>query len=243
MSAAIIAATAAVAGVGASIYTGNKAAGAAKDASRSAQASSQAQLDFDVQRYEDQMNDIAELEGIFGPIRENLNKYYQNMSVEQIELRGKTNIEKEYQRSNEQIDAVFSNNGMYNSGQRASAQVALEAAREETTGRNRLNAESQFNAEQLNWLNVGLQEENSARGLANSAAGSVNQAYSNQANTALQGGSMISNANMTLAQGYGDLGSGFAGLAGYSGFGSKPGVFGSKTNISQSGGDTFLSFT
>ena len=249
MSAAIIAATAAVASVGASVYGANKAADASAAGTAAAQASAQAQLDFDTQRYEDQMSEVAGLEEIFGPIRDNLDKYYRDMSVEQIELRGKVNIEKEYERSNKQIDAVFSNNGMYSSGQRASAQVALEAAREETTGRNRLNAESQFNQEQQNWLGFGLQEKNSVRGLAANTAGLISQGYGNQANIAMQGGMNAANINMQKAQGFGDMASGFAQLGGYAmkgGFGTDtkaPGVFGSDTNIRQSGGDTFLSLS
>ena len=222
MSAAIIAAATVAGGVisgGASIYASQQASSAAADASKNAtaaaSASSAEQLAFNREQWEAQMADVADIEAIFGPVKDNLSKYYQNMSVEQIQLRGKEQLEKQYVASNENIDKVFSNNGMYNSGQRASAQVALEASREEALGANLQNAEQSFNTQQLNWLNVGIQEKNTAQGLAGQSVNAINQSYGNAQNIVTQGGANLSNIYSQQSSNYADFAGGMFNLAGY----------------------------
>lgn len=208
----------------------NSAANSARDGQESAERSAQAQLDFNREQWETQMAEVDALESMFGPIRENLNNYYQDMSVEQYELRGKEQLEKQYQQSSENLDKVFSNNGMYNSGQMASANVALEVAREESLGANKLNAENQYNQQQLQWLGMGLQEKSAAQGLATQYSQGMNSAFGNQSNIAMQGGTNQSNISMQQSQGYSQLGNGMLQLGGYAaggGFGS----FGGQTTL------------
>ncbi len=157
-----------VAAIGAytSSQSASAAAGAQNDANRSAAASSAANLAFQQQQYGDHMARVEELEDMFGPIRENLDNYYSNMSPERYQLQGKEALEREYETTNKNIDAMFSNNGMYNSGQMANAKLAMEANREQMMAQNDQNAMNQYQAEQQNWLNSGIQELGVANGLA-----------------------------------------------------------------------------
>ena len=151
------------------------------------------QTDFERAQWEEQMEEVAKLEEMFGPIRENLSKYYSAMTPEQFKLRGKEAIEREYERSDQAIDAVFSNNGMYNSGQRADAQVALESAREQAMGESMVAGESQYQQEQQNWLTSGLNEKTNAQNLADRQQGRYSNAMTNQMNVAQAGNTSMQN--------------------------------------------------
>jgi len=211
-----------VVGLGVSAYSAykgqesaDKAVSAQKDAGAEATRIAQEGLDFQMQVYEEQMQGVAELESIFGPVRENMANYYNTMSVEQYQLQGKAEIEKQYERSNENIDAMFSNNGMYSSGQRANAQVALESAREEVLGTNLQNAQDVYAGQQMNWLNYGAGEIATKHGLASGTQQQVGSALSNQANVAMTGGSQLAGLYGQQASGYGQMTSGGLQLAGY----------------------------
>ena len=83
MSAAIAAVV--VGGVAAAggAYMSSKAAGAAADAAQAGTEASLAMqqkgLDFQMKIYEEQMSQVAALEDIFGPVRDNLAQYYNNI--------------------------------------------------------------------------------------------------------------------------------------------------------------------
>jgi len=225
MSAAAVAGIA-IAGVGAiaSSQAAGKAADAQREGNNQANAMNQANLDFQKEQYNKQMQDVADLEDIFGPVRENLGNYYKNMSPERYQMIGKENLEKQYQRSNDQLDAVFSNNGMYNSGQAMSARVALEEQREVSMGANQQNAMNQYQQEQTNWLKFGTADMNQQKAHAAGQAGNVGNAFGASANSFQNGGNAMAQIGMQRAQGWGQFGSGGMQLAGYAmggGFGGK----------------------
>lgn len=141
-------------------------------------------LEFQMQAYEDTMNNIADLEEIFGPMRDNIARYYNNLSPEMYQMQGKEAIERQYQKAEENISAVFSNNGMFNSGQMAGARVALEASRAESLARNQQQAPQQYIQGQSQALSMGLNEMASQRGQSVQQQGMVSSAMQQQgANT------------------------------------------------------------
>ena len=213
---------AAVVGAGATLYGVSKSASASKDATAAASASAAEQaavdrerLGFDMKAYEDQMQNIADLEEIFGPIRENLSNYYSNTSPQMYEMRGKDAIENEFKKAQSNLDATFSNNGMFNSGQMVNAKVSLEASRAEANARNTTGAGQQYAAEQASWLTMGLNEQASIRGQAVQQQGLISNAYGQQAaNIGAQGNTMANLYNQQ-SQAWGQTATGAAQLAGY----------------------------
>lgn len=213
---------AAVGAVGATVYSANKSASASKaaTAAASASASEQAAVDrerlgFDMKAYEDQMQSIADLEEIFGPIRENLSNYYSNVSPQMYEMRGKDAIENEFKKAQSNLDAAFSNNGMFNSGQMINAKVSLEAARAEANARNTTGAGQQYAAEQASWLTIGLNEQASMRGQAVQQQGLISNAYGQQAANIGSQGQTMANLYNQQSQAWGQTATGAAQLGGY----------------------------
>ena len=215
------------AGMVASSSAANKAAGAQRDANGKAYAMDQANLSFQKKQYERQMEDVGALEDIFGPVRENLGNYYKNMSPERYQMQGKEQLEKQYQRTNDNIDAMFSNNGMYGSGQMASAKVAMEAQREEALASNNQNAMNQYNQEQQQWLQFGVNEINQNKGFAAGTQAGISNAFGQASNNIMAGGNAMANIGMQQAQGWGQMATGGMQIAGY-GMG---GGFGGKTSL------------
>jgi len=215
MSAALIGGATAIGGAVMSSKASGKAADAQASAAAGAQAMDQANLDFNMQQYEDHMSAVADLEEIFGPIKENMANYYNNMSPERYEMMGKESIEKQYQKANDNISAMFSNNGMYGSGQQASAQVALEAAKAESAGENKQNAMTQYNNEQMGWLNFGINEINANKGFASGTAAAASNVMSQSSANQMQAGAAMANIHNQQSTNWGGLSSAGLGMAGY----------------------------
>lgn len=217
-----VAGIAAAATVGATVYSASKSASASKDATAAARASASEQaavdrerLGFDMKAYEDQMQSIADLEEIFGPIRENLSNYYSNVSPQMYEMRGKDAIENEFKKAQASLDATFSQNGMFNSGQMINAKTALEAARAEANAKNTTNAGQQYAAEQASWLTIGLNEQSSMRGQAVQQQGLISNAYGQQAANIGSQGNTMANLYNQQSQAWSQTATGAAHLGGY----------------------------
>ena len=213
---------AAVVGAGTAIYgvtQSSKAAGKAADAQNAANATSAAlaqdELEFNKAQYERQMADIDALESIFGPIRQNLASYYSNMTPQRFQIEQKENIELQYERTNKQLEAIFSNNGMYNSGQALNAKMALEVQRETAMGQVQQTAQSQYAAEQSQFLAMGLNEQAAKQGVATQQQGLISQAYGSGIAASQTGGAQLAGIYSQQSQGYGQLASGGLQLAGY----------------------------
>ncbi len=237
MSASI---TAAVIGVGSAAYGASQSGKAAGKAAASSEAGMIMEMQARYQaasliegKYEETMADIGALEEIFGPIKENLSNYYSNMSPERYELMGRENIEREYERTNDQIAAVFSNNGMYNSGQALSANLALEQSRELAMGQNTQQAMAQYQGEQMNWLNYGTQQENALRGDSLNLLNNQANAITGMGTAAAQGGSAQAAIYGQQSANWGSLGSAGMQMVGY-GL-SQMGSFGGQTTLGNPG--------
>ena len=239
MSAAI----AAVAiGAGVSMYSASQSskasaaqADAVRDGNRRSQELGQNNLEFQKGIYENQMAKVDEFESMFGPIRDNVNNYYKNMSPEMYQMQGKENIEKSYQNANKAIDATFSNNGMYGSGQQASAQVALEEARANALGQNKQNAMATYNQQQQNWLNYGETQMNQLRGFATGTANQIANVGMQNASNAQQGGQALGSVFGQQSQGWGQMASGGMQMAGY-GVGMMKSPFGGQKTLAPTQG-------
>lgn len=204
-----------MAGIVTSMVFGSKAtttmAGGTAEANRIAQEG----LDFNMQAYEDTMEQLGALEDIFGPVRENLGKYYNSISPEMLQMQSKERIESQYDQATKNLDAQLSNSGMFKSGQALDARTALESSRAELTAQSGGQAMQQYNQEQMNWLNVGLGEMAGVRGQATQQQGQVSNAFSNQANIAFQGGQQMANMYSQQSQDWGQFATGAMQLGGY----------------------------
>ena len=223
----------AVAGAGAYMSNANAKAAArdARDANGNALPMSASQLEWEKSKHAETMETIGGLEDIFGPVRENLGNYYKNMTPERQQLIGKEALEKQYDRSTQQLDATFSNNGMYNSGQAMSARMALEDQREVSMGQNQQNAMNDYNQQQTQWLAQGTNEMNALRGIATQQQGMVGNQSRQGANMMQQGGQFQAGIGMQQAQGWGQMASGGLQVAGY----AMGGGFGGQSSLSGGG--------
>ena len=130
----------------------NKAASKATDASSAANA---AALDFQKQQYQDWQD-------TFGPIQDNLSKYYQNISPDYFEATGLTNFMTERAAQIKQLDTTLAQRGLSNSGLAATMkrETAINTAEQRATIRT--NASTQAAAAQSNFLQIGVSTNPSA---------------------------------------------------------------------------------
>ena len=204
-----------------------KARQAQEIANRQAREAHQDNLNWDKEQYDTQMNEVSELEDMFGPIRENLAAYHQAQSAEQYQLQGKERLEAQYQRSNDAIDALFSNNGMYSSGQALTAKLAVEGQREQAMGVNKTNSEAMYNQDQMQWLGYGTNLETNAKNLAHKNAAQVSNTMSRAAPMFMQQGQAMAGLHMQQSQQWGQFANGGMQMMGM-GAGM---AFGGKSNL------------
>ncbi len=229
---AAVGALTSVAGMIGSNSASNAAADAQAQANADAHSINQQNMDFQLQQYENNMADVSALEDVFGPVRDNISNYYNNMSPEMYQMQGAEAIQNQFTQANDNINAMFSNNGMYGSGQQVSANVALEAMRADSLANNKQTAQQEYNAQQQNWLEFGVNEINANKGFqANSQAG-VSNSMSNAANSMMQGGNAMANIGMQQAAGWGGFATGGMQMAGY----AMGGGFDGKTTLDANGG-------
>jgi len=204
-----------MAGIVTSMMFDDKATTALKQSTQSANEIAEAGLDFNMQAYEDQMAQLSALEDIFGPVRENLSKYYNSISPEMLQMQGKENLEQQYDKASKNLEAQLSYNGMFNSGQALDARTALTASKAQAEASLGTQAKTQYAQEQTGWLGTGLTEMAGVRGAAVQQQGMTSSAFANQANIAMQGGQQMSNLYSQQAQSWGQFGTGMMQLSGY----------------------------
>ena len=179
--------TVAAAAVGATVGSAISSSGAAGDAAdaqnratAAAEDASQAQLQFERERYDDWKD-------VFGDTQTQLGEYYENLSGEAIEAMGIQHIEQEYNVAKKALDRTLAQRGLSTSGAAVQGHTQLETAK--AMGKADVRASSEYEAMQKkqSFLGVGL-------GLESSAAAGVSGALSSQAAT-----------QYGLAEQYGDL--------------------------------------
>lgn len=172
-----VAVGAAFVGAAASTYSSNKAASAAKDASRKS-------TNFAKQQYADWLD-------VFGDIQANLSEYYENLTPAFIETQGLQAFEQEKDLALKQIEEDFAQRGISSSGlaQDLRKDVAIESA----TERARIRAEAPLTLAQT-------QQEFLQIGLGQNPASNVQATLSNRANSAAADARLASSAAASATQ-------------------------------------------
>lgn len=172
--------TAIIGGAVLGAYSSNKASKSASASASSAQASadanaqlqyqtSQEQLDFAKQQYDDWKN-------IFGDTAETLSSYYNNLSPDLYASLGIQNIEQEYTRSRQQLDSSLASRGLSNSGIATDNLTSLETNRMLGRAEARTQAPQQVANQQLAFYQSG-------QGMQSNASNQVGNSYSGILNT------------------------------------------------------------
>ena len=120
-----------------------------KNAAKDAKKSSQEAIDLQREIYD-------RYKSLYGPVEENLSKYYKSLGPDRIIKMGLENHEKEFNRAKESITTNFAQAGFKGSKFEQSQLANLNIA--SASGRSviRSNAEEQVNQRKLNFLGVGL---------------------------------------------------------------------------------------
>jgi hypothetical protein len=195
---------AAVIGAGSSYMASSSASDSADASTAAANAAaqlqyktSQAQLEFTKQQYDD-------WKSIFGDVQENLKSYYNNLSPNTVTSLGLQGIEQEYVRSRQSLDTAMAQRGITNSGVNAQALTNLESNRMLGRANVRATADQTVAAQKAGFLQLGMGQQ------ANLQSG-INNAYTNQisllgqqATNAQQQSQVYANQ---AAQGYAGIGS------------------------------------
>jgi len=155
-----------------SIFGSMSAADSASDATDASSAANAAALQFQKQQYQDWQD-------TFGPIQDNLSKYYQNISPDYFEATGLTNFMTERAAQVKQLDTTLAQRGLSNSGLAATMkrETAIDTA--EQRAAIRTNATTQAAAAQSNFLQIGAGTNPSA-----ALGNTLNQQASQSAQTA-----------------------------------------------------------
>lgn len=169
---ALLVGSAVSAGVG--IYGANKSAKSAKDAQKQ-QANAQAsELGFAKEQQ-------AKWEGVFGPIQDNLSKYYQNLSPDAVAAKGVQQFEQERTVALERTRETLAQRGLASSGVSAAVEMASEFEGAQGRAQIRADAPMQAAREKLGFLQVGLASDPSAQ-TANTLGRHTQQQASTAAN-------------------------------------------------------------
>ena len=188
------AAIAAVCAIGGSVISSR----ASSKASKRAADAQNAQLNFDLERYDDWQN-------IFGGVQENLSSYYNSISPDYYVAAGLEAFEKEREAQMGKLNETLAQRGLSNSG--LAATVATEDAISSAEARASIRREAprQAREDQSRFLQIGMGQNpgsSVSSTLGNIAANAQTQA--NQASKAAGQAvsSAVSSTGKAIAQGY-----------------------------------------
>lgn len=188
---------AAVAAVG-SVTGAVMSSRASSKASKRAAEAQDAQLRFDMERYDDWQN-------IFGGVQENLANYYNSISPDYYVAAGLEVFEKEREAQMGKLNETLAQRGLSNSG--LAATVATEDAISSAEARASIRREAprQAREDQSRFLQIGIGQNPGSS--VSSTLGSIATNAQTQANQASQAASKamssaISNTGKAVAQGY-----------------------------------------
>lgn len=184
----------AVGAVGGSIISSRASSKAAKQAG----AAQAAQLDFDMERYDDWKN-------IFGGVQENLSNYYNSISPDYYVASGLEAFEKEREAQMGKLNETLAQRGLSNSG--LAATVATESAISSAEARASIRREAprQAREDQSRFLQIGM-GQNPGSSVSSTLGGIATNAQT-QANQASQAAGQavstaVSSTGKAIAQGY-----------------------------------------
>ena len=188
------AAIAAVGAIGGSVISSRASS---KDSKRAADAQN-AQLSFDMERYDDWQN-------IFGGVQENLSNYYNSISPDYYVAAGLEAFEKEREAQMGKLNETLAQRGLSNSG--LAATVATEDAISSAEARASIRREAprQAREDQSRFLQIGMGQNPGSS--VSSTLGSIAANAQTQANQASEAAgkamsSAVSSTGKAIVQGY-----------------------------------------
>lgn len=180
---------AAVAGVGATVYSASQSGKAADKQAAAANSSVEVQreqLQFDMDRYN-------EWKGIYGPLQEDLGTYYKNLTGKSISKQEVEQLQLASQKANKKLEETMAQRGMSNSGLEmqllGSNTYNTEIAKATVTA----NADQKAADLKQNFLSIGLGTGSTIAGQMSSASnglasGLINAGQANSAGNMLNSG-------------------------------------------------------
>lgn len=181
---------------GAAIVGGVVQNNASKRATKAANNSAAAELDFAKKQYQDWQD-------IFGPVERNLSDYYNNLTPDYIASVGMQNVEAERGKALDRVNQSLAQRGLLGSGLEAAAIGDIELGAAEQKAQVRSDAPHQVAQQKLGFLSLGYGQNpagvlqntlsnraQSDRGYANSMQQAAGQAVGtaiNEVGTALAG--------------------------------------------------------
>lgn len=177
----------------------------AEDAQRAANASSKEAVALARENLEFQKEKYADWESVYGPIQENLGKYFSDLGSENVVALGLREQQIAHQRSSQQIKQNLARRGLGDSGFEAYVESSAELANEQKRAEIRATADQSVAQQQMGFLGLGLGQGTQMLGLANSASGLAVNALGQQAGIHNnQFGSINANNGAMLRQIYSD---------------------------------------
>lgn len=171
---------------------------ASSKASQRAADAQNAQLSFDMERYDDWQN-------IFGGVQENLSNYYNSISPDYYVAAGLEAFEKEREAQMGKLSETLAQRGLSNSGLYATVATEDAIASAEARANIRREAPRQAREDQSRFLQIGMGQNPGSS--VSSTLGGIAANAQTQANQASQAagqamGSAISSTGKAIAQGY-----------------------------------------
>ena len=204
---------------GGAAYAANESSKASKEAAEAQRYAvdesagiSRAQLEFQMQQYDD-------WQSIFGDIQQNLSKYYNTMTPETQAAVGLQSIQQEYQKSRDNLQRQLAQRGISNSGVMAEGLTQLDMSRALSSANTRAQAPQQVAQQQASFLGLGLGQQGALQAGISSAYGQQVQLFSNQAGMYGQQAAM---AGQGMGQAIGAIGNVAGQFIGAGGFGTSP---------------------
>jgi hypothetical protein len=168
----------------------------AKSAANTAANAQNAQLDFDMQRYDDWQN-------IFGGLQENLSNYYNSINPDYYVSAGLEAFEKERENQMTRLNETLAQRGLKNSGIAATVGREDAISSAETRANIRREAPRQAREDQSRFLQIGM-GQNPASSVS-STLGNISQNATNASNAAQQAaGQAAGQAISTVGKAFGD---------------------------------------
>ena len=186
------AAIGAVAAVGGAVISSQGAKSAAKTAANAQNA----QLGFDLQRYEDWQN-------VFGGLQENLSNYYNSINPDYYVAAGLEAFEKEREAQMTRLDETLAQRGLQNSGIAATAKREDAISSAEARAGIRREAPRQAREDQSRFLQIGM-GQNPGSSVSSTLGNIAANANANATAAQQAAGQAVGTAVSTVGKAFGD---------------------------------------
>ena len=138
---------------------------ASSEASRQSLAMTKDQLEFQKKQYSD-------WKSIYGPIQDNLGRYYMNLDPTEYSQKQIEQLQVEFNKATKQIETNFAQRGLDDSGVAAATEVAMKSQEASQKAAIRSNAEDITAQKQMQFLGLGLGQGTQMLGIMGNVASS-----------------------------------------------------------------------